>query len=52
MKNKCAYDRKTLIDIMKSYLIQIKRDGKTYPAVVLDDLRVSLEYVIKKAEEN
>lgn len=37
-----------LLDIMGAYLRQIHRNGEQYPAVVLDDIRCSIESVLKR----
>ena len=48
---KVTYDRNTLIEILKSYQRMIERGGKEYPAVTLDDIRVSIDYVLSKCTE-
>jgi hypothetical protein len=42
------YSAFDLLDIMGGYLVQIKRSGDEFPAVVIDDLQKSMIYVLKK----
>ena len=42
------YTREQLLRIISSYLKQIKRSGKEFPTVVLDDLRCSMEYILEQ----
>lgn len=42
-----AYTNDVLFNIIKGYLVQILRNGKEYPSVVLGDLQASMEYVLK-----
>ena len=37
-----------LLQILENYLIMIERDKGEHPAVVLDDIRVSIKYILKK----
>lgn len=41
-------DRETLLYILYSYKIQIERNGGDFPAVTLDDLRASINYVLQR----
>ena len=52
MAKECKYTTEQLLNIMNSYLIWIKRDGSEYPAVVLDDISKSIEYVLKQNSSN
>lgn len=44
---KAVYTKETLLDVIGSYLRQIKRNGKEYPTVVLSDLEASMKYVLQ-----
>ena len=46
-KTKEYYTKEILIEVMKGYLIQIERHGETYPTVVLDDIYVSIKYILE-----
>lgn len=47
---KAVYTKEVLLDIMGGYLRQISRNGKEYPSVVLDDIKNSIQYVLKVNE--
>ena len=42
------YTREQLLSVLESYSKMIKRNGKDYPTVTLDDIEKSLEYVLEK----
>ena len=42
------YTTEQLLNIIKSYYILIQRGGEDFPAVVLDDIKKSVEYVLQK----
>ena len=44
---KRVYTKETLLDVIGSYLRQIKLNGKEYPTVVLADLESSMKYVLR-----
>jgi len=48
MRKEREQTRKELLDIIESYVQMIKRDNNTYPTVVLNDICVSAEYVLKR----
>ena len=48
MVREYQYTKEQLLDVMNAYLIQIERNGKEYPAVVLDDIKKSIRYVLEK----
>ena len=48
---KVTYDRNTLIEVLKSYQRMIERSGKEYPRMTLNDIRVSIDYVLSKCAE-
>lgn len=52
MVKDCPYTKEQLLDVMSSYLTQIKRDGGKYPEVVLNDIAKSIEYVLEKNRYN
>lgn len=47
---KAVYTKEVLLDVIGSYLRQIKRSGKEYPTVVLSDLEASMKYVLQVNE--
>jgi predicted ATP-dependent serine protease len=47
---KAVYTKNTLLDIMGSYLRQISRDDGKHPTVVLNDIKNSIQYVLKVNE--
>ena len=48
MAKECQYTREQLLKVMGGYLTMIERDNGKYPAVVLDDISKSIEYVLKQ----
>ena len=48
MQNNDEQSRETLLDIIASYVRMIDFAGGDYPVVVLDDIRASAEYVLKR----
>lgn len=46
------YTKDILLDVMGSYLRQIERGGTDYPAVVLDDIKKSINFVLKTNDYN
>ena len=43
---KATYTKEVLLNIMGSYLKQISRDNGKHPAVVLNDIKNSIQYVL------
>lgn len=50
MKNE--YNKETLLNIMKSYLVMIERDGEKYPGAVLSDIKASMRFVLRQANRD
>ena len=48
MKAEKGYSKEDLLNILVCYYRMIKRDNGQYPGAVIDDLRVSIEYVLEK----
>ena len=48
MKNEGEQSRETLLNIIASYIRMIDFAGGDYPAIVLNDIKVSAEYVLKR----
>jgi hypothetical protein len=44
---KAVYTKEVLLDIINKYLTQIERSAEEHPKVVLDDIKVSMEYVLE-----
>lgn len=45
---KKEHTRGELLDVLAAYLRMIRRSGRSYPTVVLDDLEKSLLHVLHK----
>ena len=41
-------DRETLLSVLYSYKIQIERNGGDFPAVTLDDILSSINYILQR----
>lgn len=52
MVKECQYTREQLLDIMNAYLTLIKRDDGEHPAVILNDIAKSIQYVLEKNRYN
>ena len=50
--NKEQYTKEILLDIMGAYLRQIERSGDQFPVVVLDDIKKSINHVLKINDYN
>jgi hypothetical protein len=46
------YTKEILLDVMGSYLRQIERGGAEYPVVVLNDIKKSINHVLKINDYN
>lgn len=46
------YTKDILLDVMGSYLRHIERCGADYPVVVLDDIKKSINFVLKTNDYN
>lgn len=44
---RAVYTKEVLLDIINKYLTQIERSAEEHPKVVLDDIRLSMEYVLE-----
>ena len=48
MQNNNEQSRETLLDLIASYLRMIEHDDGKYPSAVLNDIKASAEYVLKR----